>query len=187
MASPLIFAGVEVSSERKPVTFTTLDRELNILRLEKWSISETLSCLQETERVSLIINSSAQKKDNRMLASFKRRIADLGEDTQLQVMITDAQKCFLALCGNELFARRTLEGRIQRALILYDEGLQIPDPMDFFEEITRHKLLRGILPLENIHTSKELDALVAAYMAWMTVHRPNQVTSNDNFILPAQE
>jgi hypothetical protein len=102
-------------------------------------------------------------------------------------MITDAQKCFLALCGNELFARRTLEGRIQRALILYDEGLQIPDPMDFFEEITRHKLLRGILPLENIHTSKELDALVAAYMAWMTVHRPNQVTSNDNFILPAQE
>jgi len=187
MASPLIFAGVEVSSGRKPVTFTTLDRELNILRREKWSISETLSCLRETERVSLVINSSVQKKDNRMLASFKRRIADPGEDTQLQVMITDAQKCFLAFCGNELFARRTLEGRIQRALILYDEGLQIPDPMDFFEEITRHKLLSGILPLENILTTKELESLVAAYMAWMSVHRPNQVTSNGNFILPAEE
>jgi hypothetical protein len=187
MASPLIFAGVEVSSGRKPVTFTTIDRELNILRLEKWSISETLSCLQETERVSLVINSSALKKDNRMLAAFKMRIANRGDETQLQVMVTDAQRCFLAFCGNELFSRRTLEGRIQRALILYDEGLQIPDPMDFFEEITRHKLLRGVLPLENIHTSRELDALAAAYLAWMTVHRPNQVTSSSNFILPAQE
>lgn len=88
---------------------------------------------------------------------------------------TEAQECFRTLVGHGLFPHRTLEGRIQRALILYDEGLQIPDPMDFFEEITRHRLMQGVLPRENIHTSRQLDAIMAAYMAWLTMHRPGQV------------
>ncbi|MGZ9226270.1 MAG: hypothetical protein ACXW4M_12030, partial [Anaerolineales bacterium] len=77
--------------------------------------------------------------------------------------------------------------RIQRALVLYDQGLQINDPMEFFEEITRYKLIQGILPLENLYASKELDALVAAYIAWMTVNKPGQFIIQGEFILPAQE
>jgi hypothetical protein len=59
--------------------------------------------------------------------------------------------------------------------------------MEFFEEVTRYKLLQGILPSEHIYLSKELDALLAAYLAWMTVNRPQQLTSQGDFILPTQE
>ena len=48
---------------------------------------------------------------------------------------------FSALLHKKLLSRRTLEGRIQRALVLYDQGLQINDPMEFFEEITRYRLI----------------------------------------------
>ncbi len=63
------------------------------------------------------------------------------------------------------FAARTLEGRLQRQLILVEQGLQLPDPFYFFEEITRHHLLTSNLPLETIHSAVELNALAAATFA----------------------
>ena len=72
--------------------------------------------------------------------------------------------------------KNTLEGRLQRQLILYAEKLRIADPMDFFEEITRHRLLQGVLPLNNLHTPSELDALTAAYTAWLAANHPDRVT-----------
>ena len=188
----IIFAGVEFSSTRKPITFAALDRDLKILALEHWSITETISCLKENSQVLLVVNSPVRKSTTTVSSDFKnklahtgfRSIANSGPNRWLE---TDAQTCFKALCENELLPRRTLEGRIQRALILYEEGLQINDPMDFFEEITRHKLLQGILPLENLNSSKELDSLVTAYVAWMAVQRTNRVNIADNFILPEQE
>ena len=72
--------------------------------------------------------------------------------------------------------KHTLEGRIQRQLILYKYDLNIPDAMNLFEEITRHRLLRGILPLENLYQVEELDAMVAAYTAWLSGMQPEQLT-----------
>ncbi len=43
----------------------------------------------------------------------------------------------------------------------------IKDPMEFFEEITRHRLLKGVLPEEFIYSAEELDAMVAAFTAYM--------------------
>ncbi len=51
-----------------------------------------------------------------------------------------------------------------------------PDPLRFFEEITRHRLLKGILPLEDICAPGELDALVAAYTACLAANHLEQVT-----------
>jgi hypothetical protein len=65
--------------------------------------------------------------------------------------------------------------------------LQITDPIDIFEEFTRYKLIQGILPLENIYSSKELDALVAAYLAWIAINRPGQIILKGAFAVPAQE
>jgi hypothetical protein len=59
--------------------------------------------------------------------------------------------------------------------------------MEFFEEITRYKLMQGILPFENLYSSKELDALVGAYVAWMTANKPGQFIMQGEFILPTQE
>jgi predicted RNase H-like nuclease len=51
----------------------------------------------------------------------------------------------------------------------------IKDPMEFFEEITRHRLLKGGLPTEFIYTAEELDALVAAYTAYLAASQPGEV------------
>jgi hypothetical protein len=186
----MVFAGVDLSIGRKSVTFTALDRELNILDIQKWSVSESILCLEKYEKILLGITTSAR---NPASSSFKQELSrinfsPLSEDSELRrFMETKAQDCFRMLAGAKLLSGRTFEGRIQRSLILYEEGFQIPDPMDFFEEITRHKLMQGILPFEDLYSARELDAMVAAYIGWMTYNRPKQVSLQGDFILPVQE
>ena len=64
---------------------------------------------------------------------------------------------------------------MQRQLALHDQKVRVSDPMDFFEEITRFRLLHGILPLNELHTAGELDALIAAYTAWKAATQPEGV------------
>ena len=84
--------------------------------------------------------------------------------------------CYAGLVGHLPLPKHTLEGRLQRQLVLYECRLNIPDPMSLFEEITRHRLLQGILPLENLYSPDELDALVAAYTAWLAGTNAEQVS-----------
>jgi len=74
----------------------------------------------------------------------------------------------------------SLEGKIQRQLLLYEKGVRLKDPMDFFEEITRHKMLKGVWPLELLYQPEQLDALVAAYIAWLAIHKPETITTVGN-------
>ena len=74
------------------------------------------------------------------------------------------------------FSKYTLEGRLQRQLALFERGVKVSDPMRIFEEITRYRLLHGILPLEKLHTTGELDALIAAFTAFLATNQPDQVT-----------
>lgn len=84
--------------------------------------------------------------------------------------------CYAVLLGVLPFQKHSLEGRLQRQLALYERRMQIPDPMRIFEEITRHRLLHGILPLEYLYSAEELDALAAAYTAWMAALHPEQIS-----------
>jgi hypothetical protein len=187
----ITFAGVELASGRKPVTFAALDDGLNILSVEKWDISEALACLKNYENIWVSINMPA--RDQTAYNDFKRKISQSGfksysnKNDPKQFLVTNAQDCFRALSGHRLFPPRSLEGRLQRSAILYEQGLQIADPIDIFEEITRYKLIQGILPLEKIYSAKELDTLVAAYLAWIAVNRPGQIVLKGEFALPAQE
>lgn len=170
-----VFAGIDVSTGRKPVTFAALDEDLNVLGLYHWTLAESAASLMEYASLVLAVNASSQAA-----ADFKKNISQAGiksvsKQGPRQWMEVDAQDCFRALCQHDLLPRRSFEGRIQRALILYEERLQIPDPMNIFEEITRHKLLQGILPQEYIYTLRELDALVSAYTAWIFINEPRQV------------
>ena len=92
-----------------------------------------------------------------------------------QYMESYPHASFTLLLGVVPFPKHTLEGRIQRQLILHALNINVPDAMLFFEEITRHRLLNGILPSENLYTPEELDALVAAYTAWLAASQPDKV------------
>lgn len=189
----IIFAGVELSSGAKPVTFAALDGELKVHPLEKWTIAEAISCLQEYKSIWLAINLSSFKREQNVYTEFKKGIvqADFkpfsAKGNVNRWLETNAQDCFRALIDQSPLPRRTLEGRLQRCAILYEQGLQIRDPLDVFEEITRYKLMQGILPLEDIYSPKELDALVAAYVAWLAANSPGQTLAQGEFVLPAQE
>ncbi len=84
--------------------------------------------------------------------------------------------CFCVWLGRTPFPKKTLEGRLQRQLVLFERGLEVPDPMRFFEEITRHRLLHGILPAENLYTPSELDALAAAFTAHEAALHPERLS-----------
>ena len=112
---------------------------------------------------------------------FYRRITALGFQTfpapqaTYQWLETNAHASFCTILGQNPLPRISLEGRLQRQLALYEQGLNIRDPMDFFEEITRHKLLKGVLPVQQIYAPEELDALSAAYVAFAASHHPEKI------------
>ena len=91
---------------------------------------------------------------------------------------TPAEAVFGRLIGgNPLFDSLSLEGRIQRQLILYEQGVAVKDAMDFFEEVTRFRLLKGVLPADDIFEPGELNAIGCAYLAWLMHHKPEKVES----------
>ena len=194
MASDHItFAGVELSSGRKPVILAALDNDLNVLPVENWTIAEAFTCLKDYKNIWLCVNLHSLQHEQELYAEFKRKIGQAGFKPRSKMgnpkqwLETNAQDCFRALIGQNPLHRRTLEGRLQRSAILYEQGLQIRDPVEIFEELTRYKLVQGILPLEDIYSSKELDALAAAYMAWMAANSPGQIVVTGEFVLPAPE
>jgi len=115
-----------------------------------------------------------------------------GEEAKRQVLETHPYACFCAMIGHAPLSKPSLEGRLQRQLVLYERGLRIKDPMDFFEEITRHRALRGIWPLELLYLPEQLDALAAAYTAWLAVNKAEKITSigddrEGKIVLPEKE
>ena len=112
---------------------------------------------------------------------FHRKLEGTGfkpyqsENATHQWLETHPHAAFCALLGRLPLPKPTLEGRLQRQLVLYEQDMGIKDPMGFFEEITRHRLLKGVLPVEAIYSSEELDALVAAFTAFQVTHNPKEV------------
>src|SRR5687767_6471667 len=133
-----MFAGVEFSSGRKPVTFARLDEDLRIQVLEKWDSSETLSCLQDYENTLLAINVPSAKLGQEAYQDLIKKLPQVGfkpfsqKQESKQWLETNAQDCFRILSGYKLLPRRTLEGRLQRSAILNEQGLRIKDPVDLF-------------------------------------------------------
>lgn len=79
--------------------------------------------------------------------------------------------------GNRIFEELSLEGRLQRQLILFEQGFGVKDAMNFFEEVTRFRLMKGILPDQEIYQPGELNAMACAYLAWLLYYKPDRVIS----------
>jgi hypothetical protein len=112
-----------------------------------------------------------------------RRLEGLGyrcfpaEGAEHQTIEVYPHASYTTLLGHPPFPKYTLEGRIQRQLVLYEQKVGVPDPMRFFEEITRHRLLKSALPLDELYSAEELDALVAAYTACLAATTPELVST----------
>ena len=112
---------------------------------------------------------------------FHERINELGylpypnDGTRLQWLEASPNACFEKLIGKPLLSSRSIVGLLQRQLLLFETGLFITDPMDFFVEVTRHHLMSGRLPLNMIYSSSEIDAMLLAYMAWLSSNKPEEV------------
>ncbi len=89
---------------------------------------------------------------------------------------SQSETFFYALLGAIPFEANSLEGRIQRQLVLYDRELPVSDPMTFFEEVTRFRLLHSIIPTEKIFSPPELNALAMAYVSWLSINQPQNIT-----------
>jgi hypothetical protein len=99
---------------------------------------------------------------------------------------------YCSLLGRVPLPKNTLEGRIQRQLVLYQRKIGIPDPMELIKGITPQRLLEGTWPMDNLYSPGKLDALVAAYTAWQAANHPKQITalgdaSEGLVILPVAE
>ncbi len=99
---------------------------------------------------------------------------------------------YTALLERVPFPKHVLEGRIQRQLVLYLHQLKVSNPMHIFEEITRHRILQGVLPLDGLYSADELDALVAAFTALLAATQPEAVTlvghlEEGQIVLPVAE
>ena len=182
-----VFAGIEISSGRKPIVYAVVDNDLNVILLERCDIAYVLAHLEQHKKAMLGVNilskgrSTSSQRGQMLCVDIKNNIIQAGLKPYLtsnapkQWVETNPLECFRSLSGQTPQSRRTLGGLIQRALILYDQGLQIEDPMEFFEEITRHHLLGGVMPMELLYSASELDALAAAYITWMLINKPVQV------------
>lgn len=90
--------------------------------------------------------------------------ADLTASRVMIESVSNAVYCVLA--ETNPLPKLTLEGKLQRQLLLFDAGLRIKDPMEFLEELTRFKLLRGAIPYDELYTNEQLDAMSAALTAF---------------------
>jgi hypothetical protein len=97
-------------------------------------------------------------------------------DHPLQILEVYPHAAYTILLEKIPFLKKTLEGRLQRQLLLHSLSVAVPDPMLIFEEITRYKIMRGQLPLDGLYSVEELEALMAAYTAWKAARKPAGVT-----------
>jgi len=127
-----------------------------------------------------------------------RKLGKLGfekypvEGARYLVLETHPHACYCVLGGGVPLPKPSLEGKLQRQLILYERGVRINDPMEFFEEITRYKMTKGIWPTDLLYQPEQLDALVAAYTAWSSVHKKEQIKTLGDpdeglIVLPVKE
>ncbi len=243
------FLGIDPTAGQRPIAYTALDNELNLLALGQGAMDDVLAfaagqqqavvgiCAPKQANLGKMSDPDVRRKlspppnpgrwenfrmadylirqhnitmpqtpgnekdcPNWMRVGFSlfRRMEKLGylsfpcENAARQYLEVYPHACYTVLLGVTPFSKYTLEGRLQRQLVLLEQGMHVADPMLFFEEITKYKLLKGILPLEGLYNPGELDALVAAYTAWMAANHPERVTvlgdvDEGQVVLPAAE
>ncbi len=88
---------------------------------------------------------------------------------------TQSDAAYWMATGSLPYDSRSLEGRLQRQLLLFEFGFDVKDPMSFLEEFTRYRLRTSQIPMNQIMPAHELRALISAATAWLADRRPESV------------
>jgi len=83
--------------------------------------------------------------------------------------------CYTVLLERRPYLKRTLEGRLQRQLVLHLEGLDLRNPMQILSGITRQHFLQSSLPMGDLHSVEGLDCLINAYTAYLVSAKPARI------------
>jgi hypothetical protein len=102
------------------------------------------------------------------------------EGSEKQYLEVQAEAAFWHWLETRPLNEDSLEGRIQRQLVLSEMNLDVPDPMIFFEEVTRYKLLKGQLSMSALFSIRELNAMICALTAYLMVTDETRVASFGN-------
>jgi hypothetical protein len=84
---------------------------------------------------------------------------------------------FAVLAGTAPYTKQSLEGLLQRQLILYEAGVDVPDPMRALEEMTRYRIKTSRVNFDGVLPHDHLDALSAAYTAYVLDREPDRITA----------
>lgn len=229
-----IFLGVDPTAGKKPMLYAALDRELNIVALDRADLESLLAFVASLGEAVIAIDGPQRPNSGLMSHADVRRRFDLrpsgktwaqwrvceyelrrrnirlyntpdreedcpgwvrgsfqlfkrlskmglrefyldGKGSGRRMLEARAHAGYTVLLGHRPFLKRTLEGRLQRQLVLFLEGVDVANPMHALEEITRHHLLSGHLPLESLKEPDALDALLTAYTAYLAATDPGRV------------
>lgn len=116
-----------------------------------------------------------------------------GGNAGRQVLEIHPHACYTAMLGHRPLRKTTLEGRLQRQLVLHRAGVDVPNPMRALTELTPHRLLMGDISMVGLlYDHDTLDAAAAAYTAWLAANRPDDVTAagdpdEGTIVVPARE
>ncbi|HEX7556259.1 MAG TPA: hypothetical protein VF338_06515 [Leptolinea sp.] len=88
---------------------------------------------------------------------------------------TQTEAAYWQVTGIIPYDARSLEGRLQYQLMMFEFGFALRDPMTFLEEFTRFRLRTSQLPLTQILPAHELRSLMAAATAWLMDTHPEKV------------
>jgi hypothetical protein len=210
MENRSLYIGIDLASDHRRFHFSAVEDDLSLNAISAGRGEDVLAFLAGQSKAVAVINaplpphpdtvqlnliemdeSSARGGSTAWMQqgySFYKHLDELGfhiNDPVRRYHCVDGETAWKDLCLGELFSAHTLESRLQRQLMLVDLGLPLTDPMQFFEEITRHKLLHGSLPVDTIHSAAELSALLCAYLAWACDHKPEgiEITTRPDSVL----
>lgn len=110
-----------------------------------------------------------------VLAEALKKLEYTVEDSRRIYFETQCDAAYWLAAGVMPYESRSLEGRLQRQLLLWEFGLPLKDPMNFLEEFTRFRLRTSQVPMDQILPGHELRAMIAASTAWLMDNHPKRV------------
>jgi hypothetical protein len=109
------------------------------------------------------------------LAESLARLEYSQKGGQKKYFETQSDAAYWLATGAMPYESRSLEGRLQRQLLLWEFGMAVKDPMNFLEEFTRFRLRTSQVPMDQILPGHELRAMIAASTAWLLDNHPERV------------